>query len=307
MKTRLAFMLMGLVTWCNGQSIEKHAFAEGNAKDYYLTLRPATPEIKGVLVLLPGFGQAPESIFPESKLFNVAYANSLLVMAVAGGEKLYADEVVVARLTKALEHLRKKFPVIRADQFVIGGYSAGGTIALRYAEYCGERPGDFPIAPRGVFSVDSPVDLFDIWEYFQREARKNYSEVGANEARFVTEIMAREIGTPSTHAARYQQLSPFNHAKKEPGNEKFLMKTAVRLYEDTDVVWQLTERRRSIFDNNMLAASELINRLLLAGNAQAEFMAARQPGVRSSGLRHPHSWSIVDEVELVQWALRILK
>ena len=55
-----------------------------------------------------------------------------------------------------------------------------------------------------------------------------------------------------------------------------------------------------------LPASELINRLVQQGNDTAEFMQAKQPGMRSNGLRHPHSWSIVDEVELVQWALETL-
>ncbi len=51
----------------------------------------------------------------------------------------------------------------------------------------------------------------------------------------------------------------------------------------------------------------LISRLLLSGNEQAEFMTAKQPGYRSNGMRHPHSWSIVDEVEMVQWVLKSLE
>jgi hypothetical protein len=51
----------------------------------------------------------------------------------------------------------------------------------------------------------------------------------------------------------------------------------------------------------------LISRLMLMGNNKAEFMTAKQPGVRSDGTRHPHSWSIVDEVECIQWILKLFE
>ncbi len=51
----------------------------------------------------------------------------------------------------------------------------------------------------------------------------------------------------------------------------------------------------------MLDASELVSRLVLMGNKHAEFVSSKTPGRRSNGLRHPHSWSIVDEVDCVQW------
>jgi hypothetical protein len=37
------------------------------------------------------------------------------------------------------------------------------------------------------------------------------------------------------------------------------------------------------------------------GNNEAEFMISKVQGKRNNGTRHPHSWNIVDETELVQW------
>ncbi|MFN5168446.1 MAG: hypothetical protein ACK5DD_02375 [Cyclobacteriaceae bacterium] len=308
MKTNflLTLVLSVAISDMHGQSVEKVFFGAERTEDYYLMLRPHSDKIAGVLVLLPGFGQLPESIFPESKLFNVAYANNLLTVAIAGGTKLYADEEVTAKLDRAFDHLLKKFSGVRKDQFIIGGYSAGGSIALRYTEACNQPTNQHRIAPRGVFTVDSPIDLFDIWGYFQREKEKNFSDAGVAEARFATDIMVREIGSPTTNPARYSELTPFYRENKQPGNEQYLMNTAVRVYEDTDINWQLRERRRSVEDMNLFSAAALINRLLLQGHTRAEFMPAKQPGYRSSGLRHPHSWSIVDEVELVQWSLSLI-
>lgn len=288
-----------------GQTFEKVLFNDNNVEDYYILLKPSNSEIKGVLVLLPGYGENPESIFPESKLFNVAYGNGILTMAIAGGQKIYADELVVEKINRGLNDLLKKNPTLDKTKFVVGGFSAGGTISLRYVELCKENPNQYPIVPKGVFTVDSPIDLFDIWNYFHREIEKNFSTAGVFEARFVIDIMKKEIGTPETNEERYNQLTPFNTNFKELGNEKYLLDVPVRLYKDIDVEWQLKERRRSLFDTNQLTASELIKRLLLSGNEKVEFMTAKIPGYRSSGLRHPHSWSIIDEVEFIQWTLKL--
>jgi hypothetical protein len=81
----------------------------------------------------------------------------------------------------------------------------------------------------------------------------------------------------------------------------YLKDVAVRTYHDIDIAWVIEERQRSAFDTNFLNASELIKRLRALGNERAEFIQSDQKGYRSNGMRHPHSWSIVDEVECIQW------
>ena len=50
----------------------------------------------------------------------------------------------------------------------------------------------------------------------------------------------------------------------------------------------------------------LINLLRVAGNARAELITTTGKGYRPDGRRHPHSWSIVDELDLVRWLLLAL-
>ena len=114
--------------------------------------------------------------------------------------------------------------------------------------------------------------------------------------------MKEEIGTPETNPKRYNELTPFNHRLTETGNEKYLKDMAVRVYHDIDIEWQLKQRRRSLFDSNELSSSEM-----LMGNERAEFIVSKQPGMRSNGMRHPHSWSIVDEIECIQWILKLFE
>lgn len=270
----------------------------------YFVSKPAESPFRGVVVLLAGFGQLPQSIFIESKIPEAAAARGLLAVGVGMGPKLYADSAVIARIDAVLRDVKTRFAV-PADRFVLGGYSAGGSIALRYAEYCLERPADFPVAPCAVFAVDAPVDLFDLWRYFDREIARDYSEAGMNEANTAQAIMQREHGSPVTNPRQYAVLTPFEAGRDGAGNARHLKSIPVRVYHDVDVNWYLANRRRSLYDVNWLNSSELINRLLLLGNDRAEFVAGRT-GYRANGMRHPHSWSIVDEAEFLDWVVKAL-
>lgn len=301
----LALILSTVRVYC--QNYEKIVLDQNEPRTgYYLAIKPVGP-IEGVLVLLPGFGEAAEAVLSETKLHNTAYANNILTLVIPFGDKIYTDGPTISNINRALEDSIKRFRIAR-DKFAMGGFSAGGTIALRYTELCKEKPASFPIVPKAVFTVDSPIDLFDLWRYFDREIARNFSQVGMSEAIAVKKFLTADlIGTPESNPAAYEANSPFHAELQGPGNERFLKDIPVRVYHDLDVVWQLKNRRRSLFDNNAECASELIARLMLMGNDRAEFMIAKTPGYRSNGMRHTHSWSIVDEVELIQWMKVILK
>src|SRR5205085_7598671 len=101
--------------------------------------------------------------------------------------------------------------------------------------------------------------------------------------------MSKESGTIYNNKQRYLQLTPFYNESDSSGNEQYLKEVAVRLYYDTDIEWQLNNRRNSFYDTKMPDGSELIKRLLLLGNNKAAFIAAKAPGVRSNGTMHPNA------------------
>jgi len=283
-----------------GQTIKLIEPKDTSVHDYYVV--EPKDSIKGVLVLLPGSYQDAESIFPETKLHNVAYLHNLLVVAFTCGKtKAYIDEPTIQNINGVLGHVLEIYKIPK-DNFAIGGYSAGGAIALSYAEYCKQFPTKAIINPQAVFTADSPVDLVDIWNTFNRELKKNYSKPAMNEAKFFLKTMQEDLnGTPETNLENYIKHSPFYTKSEDGGNAKYLLETSVRLYHDPDIVWQLKNRRRSLFDMNILCASEMINYLLLNGNNNAELVIADRPAMRSQGYRHPHSWSIIEEVDCILW------
>ncbi|WP_336518236.1 hypothetical protein [Pollutibacter soli] len=306
--TRLVVLFL-ILTGCHSSPAQSPKKISVNHNDpasgYYLVIKPATDKIKGVLVLLDGFNGNPESVLQETKLPVTAAANGYLTIVAAMGPKMYADSTVVSKLNLLMDDVKKRFKV-NADQFLIGGFSAGGTIALRYAELAKEMPEKTTVYPKAVFAVDSPVDIFSIYHFFEEQIRKNYSDPAVQEAIFVSQLMKQEHGVPDSNRSTYLQLTPFYEKMEGLGNEKFLKDTPVRLYHDVDINWRLKERLQSGYDANLLNASEMILRLMVLKNKKAEFVSGRK-GYRSNGTRHPHSWNIVDEVEFVEWMKSVFK
>lgn len=275
---------------------------EDGKPGYYMELVPSSGEITGVLVLLPGFSQKAEDVFRDSDLPDVAQKNNMLVVTISTGFHLTANDAVAARLTQILTDVLIRHKMDQ-EQFVFGGFSAGGSIVMRYAELCHETPGDYPVVPSAIFTVDSPIDLIAFWDYVDREIARNYSEVGINEARHVAKMFEHKYGTLAENRSVYEKITPFDMSNKEPGNERFLLKIPVRTYHDVDIAWQIKNRRRSAIDANFFQSSELISRLQLQGNMQAEFIQSKIQGRRANGDRHPHSWNIVDSKECMTWII----
>ena len=304
------FLFLVLITSCQpstAQTYQRIVLDENDTiSGYYAAMKPGGNHIEGVLLLMPGFGQSAESILPESKLPNVAFVNNILTIFFAGGHKAYCDTIIQRKLTVVVEDVMERFEINR-EKFVLGGFSAGGIITLRYAELCAEFPDKFPIQPKGVFVVDSPVDLFTIWDNFEETVKTSTSDIALNEAKYIMAIFEKEYGNPKENVSIYKAFNPFAMNKQHGENEQFLKDIAVRAYHDVDIEWRLKNRNQPVRVQNYLVTSELINRLLLMGNEQAEFIQTYQTGFRSNGKRHPHSWSVVEEVECIQWVRTLLK
>jgi hypothetical protein len=185
------------------------------------------------------------------------------------------------------------------SKFVLAGYDFAGGIALRYTELTVEQPSKFPIHPKAVIAIDSPVDLFALWKWSERQISRKSQDMG--DAQIILDLMTKENGLASKEVEKYIQLSPSNLQQANRGNEQYLKDTPLRLYYDVDPEWQLKYKGYSLYDTYIPEGTELISRLLALGNSQAELITAKKPGMNSRGIRTPHSLSIVDEVECIHW------
>lgn len=285
------------------QTPVKHLLSD-SIKSFTAVAPPANA--KGLIVFLPGFNQPAEALLKETTFQNLAYVHGLATIIIPYGPRVYADRETVKLLNEAIETAINKYSIPR-DKVIIGGFSAGGTIALRYAQFCIKYPDTYPMIPKSVFAIDSPVELKELYAYCQNEIAKNFSQIGVTEAKYVISSMEKEFGgPPSEKAQRYDELSPFSYDLEHGGNLGILKYTPLRTYHDADVNWQIHNRRRSLKDMNITPASEMINQLVILGNEKAELIMSVGTGVRGNGQRHPHSMSIMDEKDFVIWCLKNL-
>ena len=301
----LALSIVAIPYISAAQNIERISFDKDDAADgYYLAITPQSKQIKGVVVLLTSF-LPPDDLLTETKLPGVMYTNNLLLVVAPMKQKLYADEAAINRINAVLKNIQQRYTT-DTSKFALAGYDEAGGIALRYTELAYQYKSKYPVQPKAVFAVDSPVDIFGLWRWSERQIKKNYWPGAVGDAKFYLETMTKENGTIYTNSDQYKKLTPFYTDGNITGNEQYLKDVAVRLYYDVDIEWQLTSRRNSLYDTKIPDGSELVKRLLLLGNKKAELVASRKQGVRNNGVRHPGTISIVDEVECVQWLKRSL-
>ena len=140
------------------QFSEKIVFnSKDSANDYYLAVRPLSGNIHGVQVLLTSFNP-PEFVLAESKLPNIAYGNDLLTIIASLNQSFCADSSSVDRINQILQHVITHYSA-DTSRFVLGGFMYAGTTALRYTELCYENPSRYPVLPKAVFGINTPVDL----------------------------------------------------------------------------------------------------------------------------------------------------
>lgn len=271
---------------------------------YYIAAAPIDKDVIGAIVLLPGLGQKPENVYRDTKIPEYATASGLVTIAYAGQMRITADTIVRQRLSQVITDAISRYN-IPVESFAIGGFSAGGVVALRYSELCYEFPSQYPIQPKAIFMADAPVDLYTAWQRSDELRSAGNSQVSIDETNWLEKLYNNLYGgTPAMNPDRYRDLSPFSIDTAMGQHEVHLSEVAVRAYHDVDIPWRLKNRNQSVYHENFLMTSELINRLLLLGNDKAEFVQTHNTGYRADGTRHPHSWSIIDAEDCVDWILR---
>jgi hypothetical protein len=113
-------------------------------------------------------------------------------------------------------------------------------------------------------------------------------------------------GPPANNMAAYVGYAPFTYSAGGGPNMTALLDIPVRAYTEPDVLWWMETRRKDYYDMNAIDLAAFINALNILGNDRAELITTTDKGYHPDGTRHPHSWSIVDEKELVDWFLGMI-
>jgi surfactin synthase thioesterase subunit len=287
------------------------AVAPSDLNDRY-RVYPPQGEVSGVLVLLPGYGGNPDSFDPTSAQSpstlpsQLAERGVLTLVAVPESQTLYEHEGAVRALDALLAHA---LPMHHAAgrPMVIGGFSAGGTGAVRYAQYCAQRKCEAVTELAGVFAVDAPLDLERLFRSAALSVERAAPRTFVAEDHMIVQTLRRALGgTPDEARDAYRLQSAVLASAPDGGNAQLLADIPIRLYSEPDVQWWIQERNLDYYALNSIDHATMINLLRIAGNSRAELITTTGRGFRPNGQRHPHAWSIVDETDLLQWLLDLL-
>lgn len=275
----------------------KTGFQEITNDNYELSKPTENP--KKVLILFGGFPEKPENIKREFKIMEIAKDNNIAVIYMNYNQKLWLEENEKQELAELLREIFRENKLPTNDTY-IGGFSSGGNVALLIGSFITENKG-YKLAPKGVFIVDSPIDLVALYKSSEKNIAQNFSETSVKESTWIIETLGKQFGNPNDDISKFQKYSVYTSTTASIDNIKGLKNTKIRLYTEPDTLWWKENRKADYDQMNACYIKSLSESLKDSGFSRVEYMPTENKGYRANGDRHPHSWSIVDKKELIKW------
>ena len=292
----LSFFTLSNATF--GQTIKKGNGKVDNETFSYSYIEP-TQEIKGVLILLPGWGESPQSIFEKTKLPYLLLEKGFVTIVPQLHQILFADDHTISEINEIIKIQSDRYSSTEFNLF-IGGLSAGGAIAIGYAEYVLEV--DTTKKLKGVFAIDPPLDLNRV--YISAENKIKYHCKGKlikKEGSFIKNHLLHVLnGTPQEKPGQYLKYSAYSAGAQDGGNAKFLKNIPVRLYSepDLDFVRKMYCDELQYEDINAVDLEKMNKFLSGIGNTKAEYITTIGKGF--------HSWNILDPEDCANWISKLV-
>ncbi len=273
-----------------------------STKNYYITVHPEK-EVKGFLLLLPGFGELPKKVLIESDLPALASKAGYLTIIPALGDWsfFYIDKQSHEKLNRLLGEVLTKYK-LQQKPFFIGGFSFGGTMALQYTQ-AAYQPTSTLQKPTAVFAIDPPLDIERLYTCMTTTNRPAKNPISVDEDQYIANRIKQVFQQdPKSNPNFFWSISPYAQSDPEHSSLKNLGTVPIRIYNEPDINWYIENRQVDYACMNVIDSAAMINWLRSKGNKKAELMISSNKGYRkSNATRHPHAWSIVEGADFVRW------
>lgn len=271
---------------------------------FFYEMSPVNKPI-GVLVIFPSGGQLVDDLLSEITLHQEAVKNDLLVIVPSYNWGTFRKVPDIEFLNGLFKQVVETHNVSK-DKFVFCGLSNGGMISLSYAYQSNKSQNTF-LKPKGVIALDPPLDYARFYRYCEREVARNYSPAGVGEAKFfLNSYNTIYHGGPDEFPQSYVEWSIYSHGAVKGGNTQYLTDIPVLMYSDLNTDFLINDRHRDLYDWNGLDIVAFVNQLKLNGNENATVVISQNKGVRTDGTINPHSWSILNTAQSMNWILEML-
>ena len=291
-----------------GQKIETvYLDFKDSTSNMYIAVIPEARPIKAFMFLLDGFDASPQDIFVQTELPKYAAKQGILtILPILKTGSLYfgVDSLSQQSLNSQIKNVIDKYDLQRKD-FYIGGFSIGGTCAVKYAELAAKN--NYTTKPKAVFAVDPPLDWERFYNSAKRTVRLSHTKKVNEEVTYMISRIENEMrGTPKTAIENFYNLSPYSFSDTTQRAVKTLIRTPIMIITEPDIQWWLSHRGCDFSCINVTDQAAFINELQKLGNSKAVLVTTTNKGYRKPGnKRHPHSWSIADPVQLTNWLLHL--
>lgn len=264
-------------------------------KDYHLYL---PSNAKQVLVLFPGGGATAKDIAANFDIVAPAPQEKIALFLMNFNRHLWVEQDEQEQLSQLLatalaQHQLEDLPL------VIGGMSIGGNVGVTLSSYWTSQE-QYP-TPAAVFVVDSPLDLYTLYENALYDTKRpELSPQRLGEPKWIVNYFETILGKEDL-LSRVQEVAPLTYANQYWENMAPLKNIPVRFYTEPDPAWWKANRQTEHERTNAHALQQWSQLLKQQGWEQLELIETQNKGYRANGERHPHSWSIVDVADLLNW------
>ncbi len=272
------------------------------------------------MILFPCFPCDAADTRSESPIADTAVANGIAVLMMNFNQHILMSDAEKREVLDTIAAAVKAHGVDATNTF-IGGFSSGGNVSVLLAKELvrAPRPG---IGLKGVFAVDSPLDLVHLYACSKRDLAKSSFPEYKDEARYLNAFLDSTLGSPTDSAptrsvaeagfggvrperfgagamANYERSAPLLNSAASVAPLKDL---PIHFYTEPDTAWWRANRDDGYEELNAFGLKRIHETLVSVGNERAEYITTVGRGTQH-GNRHPHAWSIVEENELVDWIL----
>jgi hypothetical protein len=306
-KITLVFITLFISEFSFAQKIETvYLNDKDSTNNMYIAVIPEGKPIKSFMFLLDGFGASPKGVLAQTELpIYAAQQGILTILPILKTGSLYfgVDSASQQSLKQQIESVKISYKLQGKDLY-IGGFSIGGSCAVKYAEMAVEN--SYPTKPKAVFAIDSPLDWEGFYNGAKRVVRLSNPENVNQEVTYMINRIEKEMkGTPTTALANFHRISPYSFSDTTQKAIKNLINMPVMFISEPDIQWWLKERGYDLSYTNIGDQVAMINELQKLGNNKAILVTTTNKGYRKpNNQRHPHSWSIAEPSELVVWLLK---
>ncbi len=210
-KNNLLILILFNSIITHGQNIETvYLNANDSTTNMYIAVIPENGQVNSLMVLLDGFGNSPQGVLFHTDIPKHASLQGILTIIPilkTGPSYFGSDPASQESLKEIINLVVKKYQLMGKDLY-IGGFSIGGTCAVKYSELSIQK--NYPIKPKAVFAIDPPLD----WERYYNAAKRvvrlsNPAQVNGEVFYMIDRIKKEMKGTPKTALKNFYIQSPY--------------------------------------------------------------------------------------------------